>query len=96
MKRVGGLSKAKRSDDFSFNAVNSVKNQLENKEGKSFKVYDCHSYKTQVVAGLNLFTKVHVGDENYYHLRIYKNLRNNFSLINYHKDKKKEDSIEYL
>ncbi|KAK2082783.1 hypothetical protein P7K49_038019 [Saguinus oedipus] len=48
------------------NIDDQVRSQLEEKENKKFPV----SFRSQVVAGMNYFIKVHVCDEEFVHLSI--------------------------
>jgi hypothetical protein len=66
---VGGLGDAKQIDDHSRNAAHAVKAAAEQKTGKTFDTYEPVQYKSQVVAGTNYFVKVHVGNDEYLHLR---------------------------
>ncbi|XP_069801083.1 cystatin-B-like isoform X1 [Dendropsophus ebraccatus] len=55
-------------------ATPGVKPTVEEKHGKKYTTFVATEYKTQLVAGTNYFVKVHVGDEEYLHLRMYKTL----------------------
>ncbi len=50
----------------------------------------------QVVAGMNFFVKVHIGDERFVHVRIYRDLRDNVSLHGVVADKTRSDAVEYF
>jgi len=50
----------------------------------------------QVVAGMNYFVKVHVGDQKHVHLRIYRHFSGTVSLHSHQTDKTHEDAIEYF
>ncbi|NXM60136.1 CYTB protein, partial [Illadopsis cleaveri] len=76
-----------------------VKAQLEEKEGKTFEVFTAVEFKTQVVAGTNYFIKVHVGNEEFMHLRVFKSLpheNEQLSLHSYQSSKTKHDELAYF
>ena len=50
----------------------------------------------QVVAGMNYFVKVHIGNDIHVHLRIYKHFSGTTELTSHQTDKKHEDPIEYF
>ncbi|XP_005038597.1 PREDICTED: cystatin-B-like [Ficedula albicollis] len=76
-----------------------VKSQLEEKEGKTFDVFTAVEFKTQLVAGTNYFIKVHVGNEEFMHLRVFKSLpheNEQLSLHSYQGSKTKHDELAYF
>ncbi|XP_025049362.1 cystatin-B-like [Alligator sinensis] len=76
-----------------------VKSQVEEKEGKNFDVFAAVEFKTQVVAGMNYFIKVHVGNDEFLHLRVFKSLPHEnkpLSLSSYQKCKTKHDELTYF
>ena len=52
-------------------AVYAVRGNVEQRVRLTYDVFEPTAMKKQVVAGLNLFVKVNVGEGNYVHLRIY-------------------------
>uniref|UniRef100_A0A2I3GS45 Cystatin-B n=1 Tax=Nomascus leucogenys TaxID=61853 RepID=A0A2I3GS45_NOMLE len=77
----------------------SVRSQLEEKENKKFPVFKAVSFKSQVVAGTNYFIKVHVGDEDFVHLRVFQPLPQEnkpLTLSNYQTNKAKHDELTYF
>ncbi|KAM4044343.1 cystatin-B-like isoform 2-T2 [Anomaloglossus baeobatrachus] len=74
MPLCGGLGSIKEATAEVQELCNQVKTEVEEKHGKTYPTYVATEYKTQVVAGTNYFVKVRVGDEEYIHLRMYKNL----------------------
>ncbi|KFO28096.1 Cystatin-B [Fukomys damarensis] len=76
-----------------------VKPQLEEKENRKYPVFEAVSYKTQVVAGINYFIKVHIGDENFLHLRVFQGLAHENKaavLVAYQTNKSRQDELEYF
>ncbi|XP_006870873.1 PREDICTED: cystatin-B [Chrysochloris asiatica] len=95
----GGLSTSQPATPEIQEIADKVKAQLEEKENKKFDVFKAVSFKKQVVAGLNYFIKVHVGDEKFTHLRVYESLPHEnkpLTLSNYETDKTKHDEISYF
>nr|XP_009930698.1 PREDICTED: cystatin-B-like [Opisthocomus hoazin] len=77
----------------------SVKPQLEEKEGKTFDVFTAVEFKTQVVAGTNYFIKVHVGNDEFMHLRVFRSLPHEnqpLSLHSYQSSKTKHDELAFF
>uniref|UniRef100_A0A8B9PKI5 Cystatin B n=1 Tax=Apteryx owenii TaxID=8824 RepID=A0A8B9PKI5_APTOW len=73
--------------------------QLEEKEGKTFNVFTAVEFKTQVVAGTNYFIKVHVGNDEFVHLRVFRSLPHEnkpLSLHSYQSSKTKHDELTYF
>ncbi|XP_075794053.1 cystatin-B-like [Pelodiscus sinensis] len=76
-----------------------VKLQVEEKEGKKFEVFNAVEFKTQLVAGINYFIKVHVGNEEFLHLRVFKSLPHEnkpLSLASYQSSKTTHDELAYF
>lgn len=70
----GGFGQAKDADDEVKNMVKEMKQQTEQKLGKTFSEFEAVKYTTQVVAGTNYLVKVKVGPEQYVHIKIWKKL----------------------
>lgn len=95
----GGTTEAKDANDEVQKICDEMKPHAEEKAGKTFEVFDAKSYKTQLVAGTNYFIKVHVGDEEFVHLRVYKMLPHyggKLELTNMQSSKAHHDPIEYF
>ncbi|XP_009458816.1 PREDICTED: cystatin-B [Nipponia nippon] len=76
-----------------------VKPQLEEKEGKTFDVFTAVEFKTQVVAGTNYFIKVHVGNDEFVHLRVFRSLPHEnrpLSLHSYQSSKTRHDELAFF
>lgn len=76
-----------------------MKPEVEAKHGTKYPTYVATQYKTQTVAGTNYFVKVHVGDEKYLHLRMYKTLPHAGETLSLHgaqAGKTKEEEIVHF
>ncbi|XP_026531242.1 cystatin-A [Notechis scutatus] len=95
----GGLSEPKAATAETQQITQEIKSQLEEKESRKFGTFDAVSYKTQVVAGINYFIKIHVGNEEYFHVRVYKRLPHEnkpVELTNYQSKKEKLEDLTYF
>ncbi|XP_063298033.1 cystatin-A [Pelobates fuscus] len=73
MPLCGGLGEALPATPEIQELCDKVKAQAEAKSGKTFSQFIALSYKTQVVAGKNLFIKIDAGDI-FPHVRVYQAL----------------------
>ncbi|XP_052398454.1 cystatin-B [Carassius gibelio] len=97
--RCGGTSEAKDANEEVQKICDEMKSHAEDKAERKFDVFTAISFKTQVVAGRNYFVKVHVGGDDYIHLRIYKSLPHagsKLELDGVQTSKAHHDPIEYF
>ncbi|XP_034643715.1 cystatin-B-like [Trachemys scripta elegans] len=97
--KCGGLTGVQPATAETQQVVDEVKLQVEEKEGKKFEVFTAVEFKTQLVAGINYFIKVHVGNEEFLHLRVFKSLPHEnrpLSLSSYQSSKTKHDELTYF
>ncbi|NP_001090965.1 cystatin-B [Sus scrofa] len=79
--------------------ADKVKSQLEEKVNKTFPVFKAVEFKSQVVAGRNLFIKVQVDDDNFVHLRVFESLPHEnkpLTLSSYQTNKSRHDELTYF
>ncbi|XP_071070560.1 cystatin-B-like [Dasypus novemcinctus] len=95
----GGLKPSKAATAETQQIADQVKCQLEEKENRQFPVFEAVECRTQVVAGTNHFIKVHVGGDEYVHLRVFQSLPHEnkpLTLADYQTNKTKDDELEYF
>ncbi|XP_075399458.1 cystatin-B-like [Tenrec ecaudatus] len=95
MKR-GGLSATKPATAEIQEIADKVRCEVEEKEHKKFPEFKAVEYKSQVVAGTNFFIKVHVGNDNFVHLCVFRSLSDEdmpLTLSRYQTNKTKEDEL---
>lgn len=76
--------------------IRQVKPEVEKMTGGTFVIYMPIEYATQVVAGINYFIKVYIGDGSFIHIRVHRDLKGNLSLHSVETDKTLEAPIAYF
>ncbi|XP_039663556.1 cystatin-B-like isoform X2 [Perca fluviatilis] len=71
-----------------------VKTDVEEETGKKYVEFKAVKYRSQPVSGTNFLIKVHVGEENYIHLIIYRDLGGNVSLTNVQSHQTKDSPLQ--
>jgi len=74
MPLCGGMSDSKPADAEIQKICDQLRPDIESKAGKKFNDFTALHYNSQVVAGTNYFVKVHTGNDDCVHVRIYKPL----------------------
>ncbi|XP_070598043.1 cystatin-B-like [Erythrolamprus reginae] len=95
----GGLSTPKEATAETQQIAQEIKSQLEEKENRNFDIFDAVLFKAQVVAGTNYFIKIHVGNDEYIHVRVYERLpheKKPLELTDYQSKKAKHDDLTYF
>ncbi|ESO84124.1 hypothetical protein LOTGIDRAFT_229619 [Lottia gigantea] len=95
----GGASEVKTADDEIQKICNDIRKELEKKANTTFEEFTAKQYKSQVVAGTNYFVKIHIGNEKYVHVRIFKPLPHvsqDVELSNHQLGKSAEEEIAYF
>ncbi|MGH0184254.1 UNVERIFIED_CONTAM: hypothetical protein FKN15_014449 [Acipenser sinensis] len=95
----GGTSESKPATDEVQQICNEVKPKAEEHAAKTFDVFTAKEFKTQVVAGTNYFIKVHVGADEYLHLRVHRPLPHENKPLSLHSvqtSKTQHDEIVYF
>ncbi|KAM9321444.1 cystatin-B-like isoform 1-T1 [Gastrophryne carolinensis] len=93
----GGWSGEKPADANVQKIANQVKGEFLKKSGVNAAQFVAVSFKSQTVAGRNLFIKVHIGAEHYVHLKVFEPLphtKQGPQLVGFQLNKKKSDKID--
>ncbi|KAJ7317911.1 hypothetical protein JRQ81_004073 [Phrynocephalus forsythii] len=79
--------------------TDKMKSEIEAKENKTYSVFKAVEYKTQVVAGTNIFIKVQGDPNEFLHLRVFEPLpqeNRRPSLTSYQIGKTASDPLNYF
>ncbi|KAM9582801.1 cystatin-A [Trichechus inunguis] len=93
----GGLTEARPATAEIQAIAIQVKPQLEEQTNRTYEEFEAVEYKSQVVAGLNYFIKVKIGDNTYIHLKIFESLpaeNQPLTLTGYQTGKSKHDELK--
>ena len=71
----------------------AVKAEVEAKVNQTFAVYEAVKYRSQVVAGVNYYIKVHVGDDKYIHITVWSKLDQTLELTSVEVNKTADDDL---
>ncbi|KAJ3187673.1 hypothetical protein HDU85_006066 [Gaertneriomyces sp. JEL0708] len=93
--KVGGMGLAADASAEVQDIAERVRPDLEKRVGRTFPKYKAFKYATQVVAGLNYFIVVDVGEAKHFHLRVYRNLQGELKLSDF-VQKDTDAELEYL
>jgi len=99
MPLCGGTGDVKPANEEVQLLCDQQRKKVESKAGKEFTEFVAVAYVTQVVAGTNFFVKVHIGNEEFAHLRIFRPLphvNEMPSLHDYQLPKTREDPITHF
>ncbi|CAO2631724.1 Csta [Lemmus lemmus] len=95
----GGLTEARPATPEIQEIVDKIRPKLEEKTNEKYEKFEAVEYKTQVVAGVNYFIKVDVGNGNYTHVKVFQGLHGqdeDLELSGYQTNKTKDDEITYF
>ncbi|NXP52957.1 CYTB protein, partial [Heliornis fulica] len=76
-----------------------VKPEFESKENRTCGIFKAIIYKTQVVAGINYFSKVQDSDDSYAHLKVFQSLPHENEgpvLVSFQTGKTRDDPLTYF
>ncbi|XP_020645212.2 cystatin-B [Pogona vitticeps] len=95
----GELSDAKPVAPEIQQLADKMKSEIEAKENKTYSMFKALEYRTQVVAGTNMFIKVQGDQDEFLHLRVFVPLpqeNRRPSLISYQTGKTANDPLNYF
>jgi cystatin-A/B len=99
MSACGGTSEAKAANEEIQLLCNQMRKKVEEQANRKFDEFTAISYTTQVVAGTNFFVKVHVGNDECAHVRIFRPLphvNEMPSMHGYQLSKTRDEAIAYF
>jgi len=94
--RPGGMTDVRTIDETARAAANAVRAAVEARNGKPFAVYNPVECASQVVAGVNYFIKVDVGEGVFVHVRVHQSLHGEFKLSGVQLHKTSADPLKYI
>ncbi|XP_052014561.1 cystatin-A-like [Apodemus sylvaticus] len=94
----GGLTKARPATEKIQEIADKVRPQLEKEINERYEKFEAVEYKTQVVAGVNFFIKVNVGNGSFTHIKVFQGLggEDDLELTGYQTNKTEEDELNYF
>ncbi|XP_055480732.1 cystatin-A [Psammomys obesus] len=93
----GGLTEARPATPEIQEIADKIKPQLEEQTNEKYETYEAVEYKTQVVAGINYFIKIHVGGGRYIHVKAFRSVHDHdIELSGYQADKTRDDDLTYF
>jgi len=96
MPLCGGTGEARPADADVQDVCDLVKGELEGRLNRKLDTFKAVLVATQVVAGVNYFVKIHLGDDEYLHARIYKHFSEGPKLHGVQHPKTKDDPLVYF
>ncbi|XP_021045469.1 stefin-1-like [Mus pahari] len=94
----GGVSEARSATPEIQKIADKVRPQLEAKTNEKYEKFEAVEYKTQTVAGENIFIKMDVGHDCFIHIKIFSGLtgKDNYELHGYQTNKTRDDELTYF
>lgn len=96
MPLCGGTGAAKPADADVQAVCDLVRAELESRLNRKFDTFTAVLVTSQVVAGINYFVKIHLGNDEYLHARIYKHFSEGPKLHGVLHPKTKEEPLVYF
>ncbi|XP_034371703.1 stefin-3-like [Arvicanthis niloticus] len=95
---TGGLSEARPATPEIQEVADKVRPLLEEKTNEKYEKFKAVEYKSQVVAGQNLFIKMDVGHGCFLHIKVFRGLsgEDDLKLQGYQTNKTKDDELTYI
>lgn len=90
---AGGVGQVRPVDAEVSALVDRVRSEIESKASRTFAEWKPVSYATQVVAGTNYFVKIYVGNGEYIHVRIWRNIQQKLNVSSVETGKTEVDAF---
>ncbi|XP_047646899.1 cystatin-A1-like [Phacochoerus africanus] len=93
---AGGLTEPRPATPEIQEIATTVKPQIEEETKKTYEKFEAILYRSQVVAGIIYYIKVHVGGNSYVHIKVLQSLpyqNKPLELSGYQVDKTKDDKL---